>query len=321
MHKKLLTAAITIGLVTAGVVAYADNTITTVIRVIDGDTLVARVSGQETTIRLLNVDTPETKDPNEPVECLGPEASRFLEDRLPPGTKIDLQYDIDRTDQYGRTLAAVYESGSLINAEIAAHGFGLAVLFEPNRRFYEEVKLAEASARTEGEGLFDPAMGCTIPAKWAAVLLLAPSVPGTSYENHADAMDAIRIASATFVRAKGVLTTLLALGEGASVEARVYRSVEPENRATYSELHESALEDYIALIEDDDRLLAAEERAADRKAKDVAMKAAAKKAAERAAARASQKRSDSGTTPKKKATKKYTGPRCYAPGGKTWRPC
>ena len=49
-----------------------------VVRVIDGDTLVANVSGHEKTIRLLNVDTPETKDPNQAPECLGPEATDFL---------------------------------------------------------------------------------------------------------------------------------------------------------------------------------------------------------------------------------------------------
>src|SRR5699024_4494525 len=54
-----------------------------VVRVIDGDTLVALVGGEETTIRLLNVDTPETKDPDEPVQCLGPEATEFLTERLP----------------------------------------------------------------------------------------------------------------------------------------------------------------------------------------------------------------------------------------------
>ena len=57
----------------------------TVIRVIDGDTFVATTAAGEKTIRLLNVDTPEPKDPNAPVECLGPEATAALEELLPVG--------------------------------------------------------------------------------------------------------------------------------------------------------------------------------------------------------------------------------------------
>jgi endonuclease YncB( thermonuclease family) len=33
------------------------------------------LDGRTERIRLLNVDTPETKDPNEAVQCLGPEAA------------------------------------------------------------------------------------------------------------------------------------------------------------------------------------------------------------------------------------------------------
>lgn len=40
-----------------------------VVRVVDGDTLVVKLKGKQTRVRLLNVDTPETKDPNEPVDA------------------------------------------------------------------------------------------------------------------------------------------------------------------------------------------------------------------------------------------------------------
>ena len=67
LTSGLVIAGLAIGI---GVVAYArDESRATVSRVIDGDTLVARVAGTDTTIRFLNVDTPETKDPNAPVVC------------------------------------------------------------------------------------------------------------------------------------------------------------------------------------------------------------------------------------------------------------
>lgn len=151
----------------------------TVVRVIDGDTLVAVVAGEETTIRLLNIDTPETKHPDLPVQCLGPEAADFLAERLPAGTEIELEYDEERLDRYDRTLAGVYESGSLVNAEIAAEGLGVPVYFEPNDRFLPEVEEAAATAQSEGLGLFSAATECTVPAQVESLGAAADEIPQT----------------------------------------------------------------------------------------------------------------------------------------------
>jgi micrococcal nuclease len=43
---------------------------------VDGDTIDVERSGRTERIRLLNIDTPETVDPAQPVQCLGPEAGR-----------------------------------------------------------------------------------------------------------------------------------------------------------------------------------------------------------------------------------------------------
>jgi len=49
-----------------------------VIRVIDGDTFQVQVNRHPETIRLIGVDTPETKDPRKPVEYFGKEASLVM---------------------------------------------------------------------------------------------------------------------------------------------------------------------------------------------------------------------------------------------------
>ena len=100
-------------------------------RVVDGDTVDVSVGGTTTRIRLLNVDTPETVDPNEPVQCLGPEATEFLKSVLPAGTAVRLEYNEERTDRYDRTLAAVFTpDGKLVNAEIARQGLGAPLVVE-----------------------------------------------------------------------------------------------------------------------------------------------------------------------------------------------
>ena len=55
----------------------------TVTKVIDGDTIVVRIGGQEEHVRLLGIDTPETHKPDSPVECFGPEAASRLDALLP----------------------------------------------------------------------------------------------------------------------------------------------------------------------------------------------------------------------------------------------
>ena len=47
----------------------------TVRRVVDGDTLIARVGGADERVRMLGVDAPESVTPDRPVECFGPQAA------------------------------------------------------------------------------------------------------------------------------------------------------------------------------------------------------------------------------------------------------
>lgn len=137
----------------------------TVIRVVDGDTVDIRVAGAETRVQLLNIDTPEAIHPDKGVECLGPEATEYLERALPAGQRVSLEYDAHRTDHAGRTLAAVYRGDLLINSDIAAQGLGIAVKFESNTKFHEQVLQAQRQAESTKAGLFSTDIACTIPAK------------------------------------------------------------------------------------------------------------------------------------------------------------
>jgi micrococcal nuclease len=136
-----------------------------VLKVVDGDTIDVQYGGKEHRVRLLNVDAPESLDPSRPVECLGEAASQFLEERLPKGTAVKLQFDEELHDRYDRELAGVFEGESLVNAEVAGAGLGVPIVIQPNDRFYRAVTDAHAVARQSGIGLYDPTVGCTIPAQ------------------------------------------------------------------------------------------------------------------------------------------------------------
>jgi endonuclease YncB( thermonuclease family) len=64
------------------------------------------------TVRLIGVDTPETVDPRRPVGYFGKEASDFTS-QLATGKRVRLEFDQDRTDRYGRTLAYVWSEAGV----------------------------------------------------------------------------------------------------------------------------------------------------------------------------------------------------------------
>jgi micrococcal nuclease len=119
-------------------------------RVIDGDTIV--LDGNET-VRLIGVDTPETKDPRKPVQYFGQEAYEFTRS-LVEGKKVRLEYDWEKKDKYNRTLAYVYlEDGTFLNAEIIKQGYGFAYTQFPFK-YLEQFREYEKVARENNRGLW-----------------------------------------------------------------------------------------------------------------------------------------------------------------------
>ncbi len=101
--------------------------------VIDGDTLdIAAADGDKpvTRIRLIGVDTPETKHPTIGKMYYGPEATDFTR-RQTEGKTVTVLLDAasNERDRYGRLLAyIVLPDGRTLNEEIIRHGYGYADL-------------------------------------------------------------------------------------------------------------------------------------------------------------------------------------------------
>jgi micrococcal nuclease len=119
-------------------------------RVIDGDTIVLS-NGEK--VRLIGVDTPETKHPQKPVEYYGKEATAFTK-KMVGGRVVKLKYDVQRRDKYGRLLAYVYlMNGTFLNAEIIKQGYGHAYTRFPFK-YMEQFKEYEKEAREAKRGLW-----------------------------------------------------------------------------------------------------------------------------------------------------------------------
>ncbi|MEX5261274.1 thermonuclease family protein [Kocuria sp. CPCC 205263] len=332
-------------------------------RVIDGDTVDVQRDGEVVRVRLLNIDTPETKDPNKVVECLGPEATALLEELLPPGTVVGLEYDQERTDRYDRTLAGVFlKDGTLVNAEIARQGLGTPLYIAPNGRFLPPVEEAFAEAEEQQAGLLDPAQGCTIPAQLQeATSALADAAPAELADAAGEVAAAVAFLAALDAVDGGAhphirhLVGLPSLTSGISgvrqdVAALQERAAEQRRQAEAKAAKRRAAEDQRRQAEADAARQAESARQAELDRQAEAARQAAADATRRAVAPAPAPnpapvpapapRPAPAPAPAPKPAPNpganivnqappgyyadipgYTGPRCYAPGGKFFKPC
>jgi endonuclease YncB( thermonuclease family) len=135
-----------------------------VLDVIDGDTVEVAYRGG-VSVRVIGIDTPETVDPNEPVECGGPEASATAE-RLLNGKRVRLVFDPSqgRTDSYGRTLAylGVPNVGDFGLAMIKR---GRAAEYTYDTAYQRQARYlaAETLARQADRGLWGRCGGVDVP--------------------------------------------------------------------------------------------------------------------------------------------------------------
>ena len=141
-----------------------------VVKVVDGDTLVVAMGGENITLRLIGLDTPEVVDPRKPasarpepasarqrpVQCFGREASEKAKHFL-AGTSVSLETDTSQgaLDKYGRTLAYVFlPDGTNFNKLMIEEGYGHEYTYNLPYTYQKEFKDAEQKARVAKKGLW-----------------------------------------------------------------------------------------------------------------------------------------------------------------------
>ena len=124
-----------------------------VTRVIDGDTIEVDLDGEIVDVRLIGIDTPETVDPSKPVGCYGPAASDFTK-RMLEGQEVGIEFDVERLDRYGRTLAYVWLGDQLFNEVLVSEGFAQVSTYPPNVKYVNVFLKAQREARSAGRGLW-----------------------------------------------------------------------------------------------------------------------------------------------------------------------
>jgi micrococcal nuclease len=128
----------------------------TVTKVVDGDTYwIIDSAKKEIKIRLIGIDAPESRNSfKKHIGHYGKESKIYLKNLI-LGKKIKLEYDVDKTDQYGRTLAYAYLSdGTFVNTELVKNGYALVMTIPPNVKYAEILLKHQNEARINKRGLW-----------------------------------------------------------------------------------------------------------------------------------------------------------------------
>ena len=140
-------------------------------RVVDGDTAIISFLTDDGTpykderLRFIGVNTPETVDPNRPVQHYGKEASNFTKKELKDKT-FWLQTDVDVRDRYDRILGYIWLKepknldsekevrAKMFNARLLLEGYAQAMTIQPNSRYSEMFIKFQREAKEASKGLW-----------------------------------------------------------------------------------------------------------------------------------------------------------------------
>jgi len=127
----------------------------------DGDTVVLE-DGRK--IRLLGINTPEVQYKNKVADAGGADAKVWLNDKL-QHTRVRLEFDAEKTDKYGRTLAHLFsEKKEHINLSLVKAGLATTSTYPPNLLYVNELLAAEQKAEQDQLGIWQRPEYAAIPA-------------------------------------------------------------------------------------------------------------------------------------------------------------
>ena len=117
----------------------------------DGDT-VQLVDGRP--VRYIGVNAPEIEHARQTAQPFGFEA-RALNAELVASQTVRLEYDLERLDNYGRTLAYVFlRDGSMVNERLLQSGLAFCLLTLPNVKYENRLLTAQRAAMRAGHGMW-----------------------------------------------------------------------------------------------------------------------------------------------------------------------
>jgi micrococcal nuclease len=125
----------------------------TVVKVVDGDSIEARMDRRTERVRYIGIDAPEMAHAQRGEEP-GARRAREANRRLVGGRAVELELDVQTRDDYGRLLAYVWVGSTMVNAELVAQGYATTLTIPPNVKHAGLFLRLERQARSRGVGLW-----------------------------------------------------------------------------------------------------------------------------------------------------------------------
>lgn len=148
----------------------------TVVTVTDGDSLHVETDEATIEIRMVAINAPERD------ECFYRESLDHLTTTL-AGSEVDVE--VIGEDQYGRTLAHLFENGRHVNLAMVNEGLAIAYTPERDDPYGDIILAAEEDAVAARRGLWAPTACGTTPPLPAVVIdgdASVPDPPGPDHE-------------------------------------------------------------------------------------------------------------------------------------------
>ncbi len=170
---NIVKIIIVVSILSFAQIAYAqeivEKKVCTVINVIDGDTISVFLEGQEESIRLIGIDTPESWENDKVIRdtqrygieveemiALGKIATTYVEVLVKPGDTLIIEFDKQIRDEYGRLLGFVFlDDGRMLNEEILRVGYAEIITIPPNVMYIKRLYNAYLNAKENGRGFWN----------------------------------------------------------------------------------------------------------------------------------------------------------------------
>jgi micrococcal nuclease len=140
-----------------------------VTRVIDGDTIKVDLQGKTESVRLIGIDTPESRVNDKAIRDSersgqdlaaivdqGRQATAFTRSKVKKGDTVRLETDVRKRDRYHRILAYVWlNDGTMLNEAIVRAGYAQPVTYPPNVKYQTIFQEAARDAWKNRRGLWE----------------------------------------------------------------------------------------------------------------------------------------------------------------------
>jgi micrococcal nuclease len=127
-----------------------------VVRVVDGDTVVVRINGKDSKIRVIGIDTPESVDPRKTVQCFGKEGTAKAKEFL-NGKWVKLESDPSQgdKDKYNRPLRYIwFDNGTDFGRRMIEEGYAHEYTYRTPYSKQTQYKATYKKAQNAQKGLW-----------------------------------------------------------------------------------------------------------------------------------------------------------------------